>query len=81
MAWFPGGMPCLKKEGRDLLTLPHRHGNAPKGTLSGTPEWACLESRPLVEISRFVEDSSRSYAKLVIVGYRYLIRCYLMGGA
>ena len=45
---FRGGSPCLKKKGRDLITLLHRHGGAHYGTLSGTPEWACLQAPSVV---------------------------------
>ena len=58
---------CPKRKGRDLLTPHDRHGNALNGTLWGTPEWACLESHPLSEISRFVVDSSRS--RKLVVGF------------
>jgi len=45
---------------RDLLTPQLRHWYAFNGTLSGTPDWACLESCPLSEITSFELDSSRS---------------------
>src|SRR5207249_375835 len=52
-----------KAKGRDLLTLLLGHGRALHGTLSVTPEWACLRA-PSVEskFARFEKDSSRSYA-------------------
>ncbi len=63
---FLGGVPCQKK-GRDLVTLHLRHGRAPKGTLSDTPEWACLQAPSFgYEIARFEMDSSRSYANCVL---------------
>jgi hypothetical protein len=57
-----------KRKGRDLLTPLHRHGHALQGTLSGTPVLGVPSSAVLeVEIVRFVEDSSRSYAKFVLL--------------
>lgn len=54
-----------KQQGRDLLTPQLRHWYAFNGTLSGTPEWACPESRPLSEITSFELDSSRSRKSVV----------------
>lgn len=64
-------LPCRHIKRRDLLTLRNRHGNASTGTLSDTPVWACLQVPSCGEISRFVADSSRSYANLVL-------RCFLV---
>ena len=73
-----------KAKGRDLLTLLLGHGRALHGTLSGTPEWACLRA-PSVKskvpvlgwsskFARFEKDSSRSYANCVFVkGYLVIV--------
>jgi len=54
-----------EQKGRDLLTPQLRHWYAFNGTLSGTPEWACLESCPLSEITSFELDSSRSRKSVI----------------
>ena len=58
-----------QQKGRDLLTPQLRHWYAFNGTLSGTPEWACLESCPLNEITSFELDSSRSRKAVVVLVY------------
>ena len=68
MACSCEGSLCLKQKGRDLITLPFRHGRALQRTLSDTPEWACLPAPSLKsKIARFERDSSRSYANCVFV--------------
>src|SRR5437867_3055898 len=51
------------KRGRTYYAPHHRHRNALKGTLFGAPlAGRASKRRPLIEISGFVMDSSRSYA-------------------
>ena len=69
------GLLCLKKKGRDLLTLHPRHWRALHGTLSGTPVWGVPESAVReVKSASFGMDSSRIYANCVFVkGYLVIV--------
>jgi hypothetical protein len=60
-----------KAKGRDLLTLLLGHGHALHGTLSGTPEWACLQA-PAVESKlsvsrRTAAEATRNQLVFVVV--------------